>query len=310
MSLLVDLGRRLLHHWPRKLGALVAAVVVWLLVTNDPSVTAQRSLLVPLVVEGLAADRVAVGLPEFVEVTVTGESGRVDRLRPESFDAVLDLRDAVGAFQVLVLVAPPQGIALQRVVPSEVIGTIEAVTTVVVQVRVSVAGALDADERLVASADPTQAEVRGRAALVAQVAAVVAPVAVEDARTAGALTVPPYAVDGDGRPVPEVTVAPAEVRVDLAVEAVRVERRVPLAVRAPAATGWGDLRTVPEDVLVTGPASVLDALAEIDAAVDLPTETPAGGRYTRPLTLALPAGVFALEAPTVSALFVPSTLGE
>ena len=298
-------GRRLVHHWPRKLGALAAALFVWLIVATDATTTAQRSLLVPLVVEGLDADRLAVGLPELVEVTVSGSSNRIDRLRPESFDAVLDLTDVVGAFQVEVSIAPPQGIVLERVAPSEVIGALETVAIADVPVRVTVAGALGPDERLAATADPEMAQVRGRAAIVERVVAVVVPVAAEDARTALAATVAPYAVDAAGRPVLEVTVVPSRVAVTIAVEPVRVERRVPLAVVAPTATGWSAVQGAPADVLVTGPATTLDALEVVEAVVQLPTEIPAGGRYTRPLTLALPEGVFALETPTVSIAYAP-----
>jgi YbbR domain-containing protein len=302
---LVYWGRRLVHHWPRKLGALAAALFVWLIVATDATTTAQRSLLVPLVVEGLDADRLAVGLPELVEVTVSGSSSRIDRLRPESFDAVLDLTDAVGAFQVEVSIAPPQGIVLERVAPSEVIGELETVAVASVPVRVTVAGALGPDERLAASANPETAQVRGRAAIVDGVVAVVVPVAAEDARTAVAATVEPYAVDATGRPVLDVSVVPSRVAVTIAVEPVRVERRVPLSVAAPTAAGWSDVQEAPADVRVTGPATTLDALPVVEAVVQLPTEVPAGGRYTRPLTLALPEGVFALEAPTAAVTYTP-----
>jgi YbbR domain-containing protein len=305
VNTLLGWAQRLVHHWPRKLGALAVALFVWLIVATDSATTAQRSLLVPLVVEGLDADRLVVGLPELVEVTVSGASNRIDRLRPESFDAVLDLSDAVGAFQVEVAVAPPQGIVLERVTPSEVIGELETAVSASVPVRVTVAGALGPDERLAASADPETAQVRGRAAVVANVVAVVVPVAAEDARTQVEANVAPYAVDAFGRPVLDVAISPARVAVTLAVEAVRVERRVPVVVVAPTAAGWSDLSDAPDDVLVTGPASILADLAVVEAVVQLPTEVPAGGRYTRPLTLALPEGVFALETPTAGVSYAP-----
>lgn len=310
MTALLTWWARLRHNWPSKLGALLVALFVWTIVATDETTTAQRSLLVPLVVEGLEADRVAVGLPEFVEITVSGTSSRVDRLRPESFDAVLDLTSAVGAFQVEVSVAPPQGIQLERVVPSEVIGELEPVTSVEVPVRVSVAGALGPDERLVAEATPASARVRGRAAVVAEVTAVVAPVAAELVRTDASVDVVPFAVDAGGRPVLDVTIAPERVEVAMSVDVVRVERRLPLRVAPVAAAGWDQVQDEPADVRVTGSASALAALDAIDATVDLPTDPPAPGRYTRPLDLALPDGVFALEAPTASVLYAPTPLPE
>ncbi|MDF1522732.1 MAG: hypothetical protein P1P87_07935 [Trueperaceae bacterium] len=310
MTTLLHWWARLRHNWPSKVASLLVALFVWTVVATDETATAQRSLLVPLVVEGLEADRVAVGLPQFVEITVSGVNSRVDRLRPESFDAVLDLTSVVGAFQLDVAVAPPQGIRLERVTPSEVIGELEPVTSVEVPVRVSVAGALGPDERLVAEASPALARVRGRAAVVAQVAAVVAPVAAEQARTAASAEVAPFAVDATGRPVLDVAITPEQVTVALAVEAVRVERRLPLRVAPVTAAGWGQVEGVPADVRVTGSASAFATLDAIDATVDLPTDPPAPGRYTRPLELALPDGVFALEAPTASVRYAPIPLPE
>ena len=311
MSRLVYWWRRLVNHWPRKLGAVAAALFVWLIVATDATTIAQRSLLVPLVVEGLDADRLAVGLPDLVEVTVSGSSSRIDRLRPESFDAVLDLTDVVGPFQVEVSIAPPQGIVLERVAPSEVIGALETVAIATVPVRVTVAGALGPDERLAATANPETAQVRGRAAVVERVVAVVVPVAADDARTAVAATVPPYAVDATGRPVLDVTVTPEPGGGD--------DRRRARARRAAGAArrGRADRTGLERPAGAPRPTSgsparrrTLDALSVVEAVVQLPTEVPAGGRYTRPLTLALPDGVFALEAPTVSVLYVPIPLAD
>ncbi len=300
MTPLAALGRRAIHHWPRKLGALLVAMTVWLVVTTDETATSQRSLLVPIVVDGLDGDVVAAGLPEVVEVTVSGPSARVDRLRPESFEAVLELSGVVGDFQTDVQVAGPQGITLERVNPNEVIGVLEAITNRTVPIRVSVIGAVGPDERLRASVEPEAARVRGRAAIVAQVAAVVAPIEAAEARGGVVAAVPVHAIDERGRPLLDLVVTPLSVTVDVSVEPILVERRVPLTLFAPAAPGWSDPTDAPADVAVAAPASVLDDLDEVGASVDLPTDAPATGRYTRPLALALPPGAVALETPTVS----------
>lgn len=300
MTPLATLARRAVHHWPRKLGALLVALTVWLVVTTDETAISQRSLLVPIVVEGLGGDLVAAGLPDVVEVTVSGPSARIDRLRPESFEAVLELSDVVGDFQADVQVAGPQGITLERVNPNEVIGVLEAITNRAVPVRAAVIGAVGPDERLRPSVEPGEARVRGRATIVAQVAAVVAPILAEEARGGLATTAPLHAIDADGRPLLELVVTPERVAVDVAVEDVLVERRVPLTLFAPGVPGWSDPTGAPADVAIAAPATVLEDLDEVGASVDLPTDPPASGRYTRPLALALPPGAVALEAPTVS----------
>ncbi len=300
MGLIRDLVDRLVHHAPRKLAALAVALVVWLFVASDTTTTAERSVLVPIVVEGVSAEKVVVGLPEFAEVTVSGPATRIDRLRPESFEAVLDLSGLSGDFQVDVVVAPPQGIALERVTPGEVIGIVESVASASVPVVATVLGDMGPDRRARITVTPAVADVRGRAAIVDRVVAVVAALPVGDALSANARTVAGYAVDADGRPLAEVTVAPTTVSVAWAIEPVWVERRVPLTVAEVAADGWSQPIDPPTAIALLGPPSVVDALTSVVADVDLPTEEVATGRYTRPLRPRLAAGVVATETPSAT----------
>src|SRR5690606_6031456 len=124
---LVTLLRRLAQNWPSKLAALAIAFLIWLFVTSSATTTTQRSLVLPLVIEGIDEDEAAVGLPEFVEVSVSGPSARIDRLRPDMLRATLDLNDIDGEFERPVVVQSPQEIRLLRVEPADVIGFVETV---------------------------------------------------------------------------------------------------------------------------------------------------------------------------------------
>lgn len=289
---------RTVHHWPRKLAALAVAVVLWLVLTSTEGSTAQTSLVVPIVVEGLAEDQVAVGLPTQTTVSVSGPTARVNRLRQENFEAVLDLAGLSGEFNVSIQVSPPQGIILEAVSPSEVFGVLEALTSRTVPVVVTVIGDAGEDQRLLTSADPAEATVHGRAAVVAQASSVLAPV--PGGSGAGVLSVAPYAVDANGRPLPELTVEPLNVAVSLQRQQVRIERRVPLSLLPIFADGWSEPQNPSNSVLLVGPQSVLQELEQVVGVASLPTEPPADGRYTLPLTLTLPAGVVALETAVVS----------
>ncbi|MEM7738282.1 MAG: CdaR family protein [Deinococcota bacterium] len=119
---------RLLRHWPQKLTAVIIAVFLWLFVTTEQITTSQRSFLVPLTIIGLTNNQLATGVPEVVEVGVSGESNRIDALRAENIEAILDLSNVSSDFARPVRVSPPQGITLLRRNPSEVIGTIETRT--------------------------------------------------------------------------------------------------------------------------------------------------------------------------------------
>jgi len=296
----VGLLERLVRHWPRKLGALALAVAVWSFVTSDTTTIAQRSLLVPIVVEGVGDEEVVVGLPQFAEVTVSGPVTRVDRLRAEGFEAVLDLTGVAGDFQARISVAPPQGIVLERVAPSEVIGIVESVVHARVPVVATVLGALGDDLRARPSVSPAQASVRGRPAVVTLAVAVVVPLPAADALAATSKTAAGYAVDAQGRPLPEVTVEPASFSLGWDLERAWLERRLPLEVGPLPPGPWSTPEGAPAEVIVVGLASVVAGLTTVSADVDLPTGPLESGRYTRPLRLRLPDGVVALAAPTVA----------
>jgi hypothetical protein len=300
VRLIGDLMTRLLQNGPRKLGALAVALVVWLVVASDTTTTAQRSLLVPIVVDGVTAEQVVVGLPQMAEVTVSGPAGRIDRLRPEGFEAVLDLSGVSGNFQAQVGVSPPQGIVLERVVPSEIIGIVENVASAEVPVVAAMLGDLGPDQRGRVTVAPAVALVRGRSAVVNGVMAVVVPLPVGAALGGSSLTIAGYAVDRNGLPLADVQVEPAAFTLSWGIEPVWSLRRVPVQVAPPTAEGWSLAEDAPVDVAVFGAPATLATITAAVADVDLPTGEVEEGRYTRPLTLRLPDGVVAAETLTAT----------
>jgi YbbR domain-containing protein len=306
-----DLMARLLQNGPRKLGALAVALVVWLFVASDTTTTAQRSLLVPIVVEGVTAEQVVVGLPQVAEVTVSGPTGRIDRLRPEGFEAVVDLSGVSGNFQATVAVSPPQGIVLERVVPGEIIGIVENVARAEVPVVSALLGDLGSDQRGRVTVTPSVAEVRGRAAVVNGVMAVVVPLPVGVVLGGPSLTIAGYAVDRNGLPLADVQVEPAAFTLSWGIEPVWSLRRVPLEVTAPTEIGWALDADVPSDVAVLAPPTALATITAVTADVDLPTGELRDGRYTLPLSLRLPDDVVAAESPTATLTYTaPSPPSE
>lgn len=288
------------HQWPRKLAALAIATLVWMFVSTSDTTVAQRSLLVPITVEGIAPDLVPIGVPEVAEVTVSGTSQRLDRLRPESIEAVLDLSGLSGDFAAPVAVAPPQGVVLERVAPAEVLGILERVATREVPVTVIYLGEVPADVRVLASSDPSTVRVRGRGARLERVTQVL--VAVEP--SAEATSAAPFPADASGRPVDEVTVEPATVDVVVERLPVLAEGEVPLRLLPVVIGGVTDVVASHQRVRVVAPPSRLASLDELVAAAVLPTERPAAGRYTLAVNVAVPSGVRLLDEVTVDVTYV------
>lgn len=290
--------RRLLVNWPQKLGAVLLAFAVWLFVSMDDTNIVQRSLLVPLQVEGLQAGEIAVGVPDVVEVTVSGPETRVTALRPEGFDAILSLSGAEGEFERPVTVNLQQGVDLVRVVPSEVIGFIERERSKTVPVEVALITGAEETRLFDITAEPATVAVRGRADPITSVALAIAPVYARDGET----EVTPYPATEDGKPVKDVAVSPASVVVTLEAKSVLHTRRVAVRFEPPdlAELTVEAFELSRESLLVAGTNEALADLAEVEVEAVLPTEAMESGSYTLDVRPRLPDGVIAAEALSVT----------
>ena len=287
---------RLLDRWPQKVGALVLATVVWFFVSTSEVTTTQRSLLVPLSVEGVGERRVAVGLPEFVEVTVTGPSNRVDRLRPENIEAVLDLGGLQGEFDQTIDVRPPQGIDLVRVNPEQVIGFIEQVSSKQVPVSVVWLQEPPPDMQALAVPQPSSISVSARDEILERVVRAVAPVRT----TSGTTEVQVYAADAAGLPVRDVTLSPATVAVATNEREIFVRRDVRVELETPSSDRIGMASLASDEASVVGPPSTIRDLASVVARVEPETVPQEPGRYTLTVRLQLPPDVVAVRAPSAN----------
>lgn len=294
----MNLLRRLLaiaaHNWPQKLGALVLAVVMWLFITTSSISTTQRSVLVPLVVEGIQASQVATGVPTSVEVSVTGPSARINRLRPQNITATLDLGGLSGDFQEPVSVQPPQGVTLVSVSPSDVIGFIETVTTRTLSVTPGLTGTQPDDVFLTVTADPDTVTMTGRSQLLQRVARVIVLVPAKQ----GESQARPVPVDANGVPVADLSTAPDLVTVTVSAASALATKTVPLELEPPSDPAFADAKLDQSSVELVGPVQALAPLTSVQATVDPLTGAREPGRYTVPVRLELPSDVSALGTPT------------
>lgn len=293
-SVLVALLRRLLRNWPSKLVAAMAAFVFWFLVTSTSTSTTQRSFLLPLDVDGVEASAIAVGVPDVVEVSVAGPSARVDRLRADQLRATLDLADVAGDFERQIQVQTPPDVRLLHVDPEVVIGFLEQVVTRDLPVEVGLLGAAPEGEELSASAQPARVTLTGRRQVLDQVTRTVA------LAPAKGGDVELLALDANGLPVQGVTFAPTKVTVTFTASAVLRTKEVALAFTPPSGSSLLSATLSATTVTVAGKPDALAAVTQVTGTVEPPTSGTASGRYTLPVRLALPAGVVALSAPTVT----------
>ncbi len=301
-AVVVELLRRFLRNWPSKLLAVLAALVVWALVTTTSTSTTQRSFLLPLEVDGVDAGAIAVGVPQVVEVSVSGPSSRIDRLRADQLRASLDLGEVTTDFERKILVQTPSDIHVLNVSPSDVIGYLEQVARRNIPVEVALLGAAPAGTELTATAQPQGVTMSGLSQVLDQVTRAVA---LSPARGG---TVELLALDARGLPVANVTFEPSSVTVTFTTSDVLRTKDVPLDFTSPAGPTIASFTLDSETVTVAGSPAVLAGVTSVAGTVEPPTEPLAPGRYTFPVRLTLPSGVLALSTPTVTLQYVPDQL--
>ena len=294
---------RLARNWPTKLAAVGIAFLLWLFVTNSNTTTSQRGILLPLVVEGVAEDQVAVGLPTTVAVSVSGPSSRINRLTQEMLRATLDLNEISGAFEQPITVQAPQEIEVESVEPALVIGFLESITSSSLAVQVALTGQRPPSALLEASATPPSVTLTGRSQVLDSVqrAVAIAPA------TGGGLA-PVIVLDGEGNPVDGVTVEPPEVAVAVATRDALVIKEVAVTFDAPSGPSLVSATLSGQTVEVAGSEAALEGVESVTATVDAPTGGVDPGRYTFPVRLDLPEGVVALTTPTATLQYVREPL--
>ena len=291
------LWRRLLHNLPQKALALLAAVGIWLLATQDRRASVERTFDVSLAVtDGTPGvqRRGVSGLPRTVRVTLQGQRSLVQPLEPADVRASVDVTGVPqGNFQETVHVAAPDGVRVARLSPTSVSGFLDAESTRTLPVSVT---ATDLPQNAIPRYEVTPQAVRvsGAKRSVDTVSRVItAPVALEAGRSREARLI---AVTASGAPVTDARTDPTTVTVrrldsgELPVKIVRV------VLPDPPAT----LQVVASDI---EPASVrlvsnTETLARLrEATAKVPYQV---GKYSVRAGLELPDGVRSLDSVVVT----------
>ena len=296
----------LVHNWPPKLGAIILAGLIWLFVTGTVTETKQSTLSIPITTVGMSTNQVAIGLPEVVFVTVSGVDSRVDRLRPENLEALLDLSNIQGDFERNIDVLGPRDINIVGWEPRVVTGQLETVSNKQVPVTIIYLGAPENASVLTATATPDLVVARGPSGPLGRVEQALALVPAE----ANSFEATLFGADAAGLPVRDVSLAPAAATVTVAARPLLETGEVDLVFVPPDLPGLISASVDRVRIAVAAPAEVLAQLSTVEAIVEFTTPIPPPGEYTFPVTLALPAGVATLEVPTATLRFGRSPIDE
>jgi YbbR domain-containing protein len=289
--------RRLTNNWLQKLISLVLAIVAWYFISISDTSVSQRSLRVPVTIEGLSENQTQSGAPSTVDVIVSGRSSSVNVLRPENFRATLDLSNFTGDYQQRVEVVPPQDISLVSVSPETAIGTVETINTKEVPVIVALEGERNPNVVLSSFSSVQSVQATGRESILAQVASATAFVNVLEGESSVTL----FATDANGQPVNEISLEPTATTVTVTSTPVLHTKTVPLEVSEPdTSLGLENFSVSQTTLQIAGTREQLAGVESVRGVVELSEEAKAGD-YNVLVRPQLPEGVKALE--TVSATF-------
>ncbi len=296
-----------LHNWPQKLGALLAALLVWWFATVGDTPQTQASRVVELEVQGLGSTSVASGIPDSAVITIRGPSVLIERLQAQSLGAIIDLEGRSGDFEEPINVMIPQGVELVSVTPGEVIGTVETLAEAVVPVEPVLIGAQNADVRAEITVEPQHVTVSGLASVLTRVSRVVVPVRA----AAGERSLAGFAADLGGLPVAGVSMLPAQVVVTVVENPVLRQQTVNVQLLPPAVDGFNvTARLDSAEVTLVGPPTGLSGVESVRATADLSQLPLDSGSHTVPVLLELPEGVTAVGVPRATIRLTPLSLEE
>ena len=211
-TLLTPKRWRLWHNFPQKLGALIAAIVLWFAATADRRATITRTYDVPLVLNGIDKSHVVTGQPKTVRVTLEADRTRLETLSVNLIEATADVGELDdGFFTKPVRVNEPEGTRLIRTEPKQITGTLDAVVREQIEVRVALLES-SAAPPLKINVKPTEVTMIGPRPKIAQVAYALA-LATRQVAPNKSLEVRLTAVDSAGKPVEGVQLMPSRARI-------------------------------------------------------------------------------------------------
>ena len=252
---------------------MILATLLWLFVSTNETATTQRGLLVPIVVTGVEDTQVAIGVPELIEVTVSGPSSRVDRLGPENIEAVLDLSGLEGEFERAISVLPPQGITLVNVNPSDVTGRLEAVLNKPVPVEVVLLSPLPDGLLLDLRSQPQQVIASGPSGPLDRTVRAIAAITMVQGTTQVNL----FPADAGGQTVRDIVLLPSVSTVTAASRQALVIKEVAVEFVRPNNPALVGVIFETDRLPIAGPAVLLDTLESVQATVELTTPYPTTG---------------------------------
>lgn len=284
----------------RLVASLILAILLWGLVTSAQDPEQTRTFTgVQVAVGELPSPLQVVGDVPDVAVRVTGPRSVVSDMSASDITASLDLDgiEAPGESTVSIHVETPRGIWDASANPSRLPIRVEESITKSFVVETEITGSTDATRQASATVvDASELNVVGPRSSVDRVARVIVPIRIENQTRDFTTSVAPQAIDAQGQPIPEVSISPDLVLVNVAIEARGKRVAVLTQLEGTPAQGYEVVdRTInPATILVDGPAELVEPLISVSTEpIDI---SGASETITRRVAVVgLPEGVHVID---------------
>lgn len=320
--------RLLTHNWPAKVLSLLAALLVWFVVSAGQQRAGTFPGGIPLLIQNVPDGLVAIADVTDVQVTLLADRVLWQRFTADQFTASVNLagRESGVVDLAVTMTTELPGVEITRVDPERVLVRLEPITEKVVPVSVRIDGqAADGFAPGEAVAEPGSVTARGPESQLDQLDAATALLTLTGERreTTGATKVQALVA---GQTLEQVTISPETVAVRVPITRTGNVKTVGVAVTTTGALPSGfvitSLQVKPSVVTITGETSAVATASAISTeAIDL-----VDVRQTTEVTvpLVLPAGLRVIdesggqatvtirldEVNTTRSLEVPATIAS
>jgi YbbR domain-containing protein len=284
----------------RLVASLILAILLWGLVTSAQDPEMSRTFTsVPIEVGELPAPLQVVGDVPDISVRVTGPRSVISDMTSNDVRASLDLDDIDRPEEetVSIEVETPRGVWEVQPNPSRLPIRVEESVTELFVVETVFTGNVESTRQVNATVeDASEITVVGPKSSVDRVARVIVPVEIENQTRNFTTSIAPQAVDDQNQPIPEVSITPDQVTVNVSIETRGKRVAVLTQLEGSPAQGYEvvDRTILPATVLIDGPDDLIEPLISVTTEpIDI---TGVSATLTRRVAITgLPEGVHVID---------------
>lgn len=282
-----------------KIVALILATVLWLYVTNEQNPTVEVNYQVPLEVQNLAEDLVALDAPDTVKVKLKGPRNLIAGIRAQDIKAFIDVRGLdEGKHTVQVSIALPHAMESVEVNPDKIPLRIDKIVAKELPIEIRMAGTLPPDISVAKLTPAVQTvTVRGPRSTLDTISRAIGTIDAKGHTTAFTVEVPLSIIGRDGKEAEGLSPEPRKIKVDVQLTQGQLKKfvDVKIVMTSEPASGFS-LKSVlisPEKIEIAGAPQLIE---NIDSVSTQPINLSNISKDTeQEIKLQLPEGVTAVK---------------